>query len=39
MYYNLLMIQVPSKKVEKIEYFSTLLGQIFIEITRGLLEI
>ena len=29
------MILVPTKKVEKIKYFSTLLGLIFIEITRG----
>ena len=35
MYNNLLVIKVPSKKVEKIKYFSTLLGLIFIEITRG----
>ena len=33
--YYLLMILVPSNKVEKIKYFSTLLGLIFIEITRG----
>ena len=26
---------VPANKVEKIKYFSTLLGLIFIEITRG----
>ena len=29
------MILVPTNKVEKIKYFSTLLGLIFIEITRG----
>ena len=29
------MILVPAYKVEKIKYFSTLLGLIFIEITRG----
>ena len=29
------MILVPANKVEKIKYFSTLLGLIFIEITRG----
>ena len=29
------MILVPASKVEKIKYFSTLLGLIFIEITRG----
>ena len=29
------MILVPSNKIEKINYFSTLLGLIFIEITRG----
>ena len=29
------MILVPADKVEKIQYFSTLLGLIFIEITRG----
>ena len=29
------MILVPDNKVEKIKYFSTLLGLIFIEITRG----
>ena len=28
------MILVPANKVEKIKYFSTLLGRIFIEITR-----
>ena len=31
------MILVPANKVEKIKYFSTHLGLIFIEITRGLL--
>ena len=35
MYYYLLMILIPANKVEKIKYFSTLLGLIFIEITRG----
>ena len=30
---------LPMNKVEKIKYFSTLLGMIFIEITRGPLEI
>ena len=30
-----LFILVPTNKVEKIKYFSTLLGLIFIEITRG----
>ena len=29
------MILVSTNKVEKIKYFSTLLGLIFIEITRG----
>ena len=29
------MILVPANKVEKIKYFSSLLGLIFIEITRG----
>ena len=29
------MILVPTNKVEKIKYFSTLLGLIFIEITRS----
>ena len=29
------MILVPANKVEKIKYFSTFLGLIFIEITRG----
>ena len=29
------MILVPTNKVEKIKYFSTLLGLISIEITRG----
>ena len=29
------MILVPANIVEKIKYFSTLLGLIFIEITRG----
>ena len=29
------MILVPPNKVEKIKYFSTLLGLIFIEIPRG----
>ena len=29
------MILVPANKVEKIKYFSTLLGLIFIEITTG----
>ena len=29
------MILVPANRVEKIKYFSTLLGLIFIEITRG----
>ena len=29
------MILVPTNKVEKIKYFSTLLRLIFIEITRG----
>ena len=29
------MILVPANKVKKIKYFSTLLGLIFIEITRG----
>ena len=29
------MFLVPANKVEKIKYFSTLLGLIFIEITRG----
>ena len=33
------MILVPTKKVEKIRYFSTLLGLIYIEITRGPLEL
>ena len=33
------MILVPANKVEKIKYFSTLLGLIFIEITRGLFDI
>ena len=33
------MILVPTKKVEKIKYFSTLLGLIFIEITRGPLQV
>ena len=32
------MILVPANKVEKNKYFSTLLGLIFIEITRGPLE-
>ena len=35
-YYYILIILVPANKVEKkIKYFSTLLGLIFIEITRG----
>ena len=33
------MILVPANKVEKIKYFSTLLGLIFIEITRGPLKL
>ena len=32
------MILVPTNKVEKIKYFSTLLGLIFIEITRSSLK-
>ena len=35
LHYYLLIILVPANKVEKINYFSTLLGLIFIEITRG----
>ena len=38
-YYYLLIILVPANKVENIEYFSTLLGLIFIEITRGPLQL
>ena len=29
------MILVPTNKIEKTKYFSTLFGLIFIEITRG----
>ena len=37
-YYYLLIILVPANKVDKILKISTLLGLIFIEITRGPLE-
>ena len=35
MYYYLLIILVPANKIEKIKYFPTILGLIFIAIIRG----